>query len=279
MARSSLMSLLPDFAEEKPAPPVYSAPGFEPLVHAASSKEEFSSLDMPIGFMGLEPATDTETEIDPFAATPLADDGEIGDFEDLDIGSLEDLDLPGLDDIPAAGAAGPSVPDLPQHPAGDLPAETGLDDIDQAAADGLAAQSALEEAHREEIERLQMAHREALDLLLKESLPKAKQEIVETLASELAPLLAGRVREGLVEQSVAALSDMVSRLLDDTAAVTFDLHGPEHLVLAFQNAWEGDAAQINPMPDESIDLVARIDKTVIATRLAEADRLIAEALT
>jgi hypothetical protein len=270
------MSLLPDFAEEKPAPPVYSAPGFEPLVHAASSKEEFSSLDMPIGFMGLEPATDTETEIDPFAAAPLADDGEIGD---LDIGSLEDLDLPGLDDIPAAGAAGPSVPDLPQHPAGDLPAETGLDDIDQAAADGVAAQAALEEAHREEIERLQFAHREALDLLLKESLPKAKQEIVETLASELAPLLAGRLREGLVEQSVAALSDMVARLLDDTAALTFDLHGPEHLVLAFQNAWEGDAAQINPMPDESVDLVARIDKTVIATRLAEADRLIAEALT
>lgn len=279
MARSSLMSLLPDFAEEKPAPPVYSAPGFEPLVHAASSKEEFSSLDMPIGFMGLEPATDSETEIDPFVAAPLAEDGEIGDLDDFDVGSLEDLDLPDLDDIAAASTAGPSVPDLPHDLAGELLAETGLDDIDQAAADGVAAQAALEEAHREEIERLQMAHREALDLLLKESLPKAKQDIVETLASELAPLLAGRVRDGLVEQSVAALSDMVSRLLDDTAAVTFDLHGPEHLVLAFQNAWEGDAAQINPMPDDSIDLVARIDKTVIATRLAEADRLIAEALT
>ena len=66
MASSSLLNLLPDFSEGQSAPRRHPS-GFEPLVGAALSKEEFSTLGMSVGFIGLGDATPTEDSPDPFA--------------------------------------------------------------------------------------------------------------------------------------------------------------------------------------------------------------------
>jgi hypothetical protein len=287
VASSSLLNLLPDFSESEPAPRRHPS-GFEPLVGAALSREEFSSVGMPVGFMGLGEDTPSEDFADPFAQTAEAEAGGLDDLADLgDLADLtsDDSGLPGLQDELAdvLGELGSPEPDLdfPGSPLGEMeepmPSAPGLDEIDIAAADAIAAQEALETAHREEIERLQQEHREAMGALLDTSLPRMKQEVAEAIASDLAPLLAGRIRAGLVEQTVAALQKKIVELLDDSSVLTFELRGPEHLVSAFLHTWSGDASQVKAVAGDGVDLVARIDRTVVATRLSELDRLIEEA--
>lgn len=285
MARSNLLDLLPDFSEHRPTQPPQVPPGFEPLVHAALSKEEFSALDMPVGFTGISPESEPEIEVDPFA--DLAGD-ETGDFGALDdLSPLADPDLPGLDadlpglsmDIDTEAAAPDLLPEALPELDLELPAMNAKEDVGLAAAETLPGHDALEAAHREEIERLQEAHREALDSLLNEAIPNAKREIADAIAEDLAPLLTGRIRASMVESTLQALTRKITEVMDDASAITFDLRGPEYLISAFQDAWSGDAAQIRPIPDDGVDLVARIDRTVIATRLSEFDRLIGEAST
>lgn len=281
MASSSLLDLLPDFSEGQSAPRRHPS-GFEPLVGAALSKEEFSTLGMSVGFIGLGDATPTEDSPDPFAEAGEAEAGDLDDLADLTSG---DSGLPGLQDELAdvLGELEAPMPDLdfPGSPVGELeepiPSEPGLDDIDIAAADAIAAQEALETAHKEEIERLQQEHREAMDALLDTALPRMKQEVAEAIASDLAPLMAGRIRAGLFHQTIAAMQQKIIELLDDSSVLTFELRGPEHLVSAFLDIWSGDASQVRAVAGDGVDLVARIDRTVIATRLSELDRLIEEA--
>ena len=284
MASSSLLNLLPDFSESEPAPRRHPS-GFEPLVGAALSREEFSTVGMQVGFMGLGEDTPSEDFTDPFAETAEAEAGDLDDLGDLADLTTDDSGLPGLQDELAdvLGELGSPEPDFdfPGSPLGDteepMPAEPGLDEIDIAAADAIAAQEALETAHREEIERLQQEHREAMGALIDTSLPKMKQEVAEAIASDLAPLMAGRIRAGLVDQTIAALQNKIVELLDDSSVLTFELRGPEHLVSAFLDTWSGDASQVKAVAGDGVDLVARIDRTVVATRLSELDRLIEEA--
>lgn len=281
MASSSLLNLLPDFSEGQSAPRRHPS-GFEPLVGAALSKEEFSTLGMSVGFIGLGDATPTEDSPDPFAEAGEAEAGDLDDLADL---TSDDSGLPGLQDELAdvLGELEAPKPDLdfPGSPVGELeepiPSEPGLDDIDIAAADAIAAQGALETAHKEEIERLQQEHREAMDALLDTALPRMKQEVAEAIASDLAPLMAGRIRAGMFDQTIAAMQQKIIELLDDSSVLTFELRGPEHLVSAFLDTWSGDASQVRAVAGDGVDLVARIDRTVIATRLSELDRLIEEA--
>lgn len=285
MARSSLLNLLPDFSEGQSAPRRRPS-DFEPLVGAALSKEEFSTLGMPVGFMGLGEDTPSDEFADPFAevaeAEGLDDLGDLGDLADLTSGDPAIPDLQDeLADVlgeleapePELDAIGPPLGET-EDPALSAP---GLGDIDMAAADAIAAQEALETAHREEIERLQQEHREAMGALLEMALPKVKQEVAEAIASDLAPLMAGRIRAGLVEKTIAALQEKIVELLDDSSVLTFELSGPEYLVSAFLDSWSGDASQVKAIAGDGVDLVARIDRTVVATRLSELDRLIEEA--
>jgi len=287
VAHSSLLNLLPDFSEGQSAPRRHPS-GFEPLVGAAMSKEEFSTLGMPVGFMGLGEDTPTEDFADPFAETGEADAGGLDDLGDL--GDLADLtsgdtELPDLQDELADVLGGLRAPepdldslglplDMAEEP---MPSVPGLDDIDIAAADAIAAQEALETAHREEIERLQQEHREAMGALLETALPKVKHDVAEAIAADIAPLMAGRIRAGLAEKTIAALQQKIIELLDDSSALTFELRGPEYLVSAFLDSWSGDASQVKAVAGDGVDLVARVDRTVVATRLSELDRLIEEA--
>lgn len=281
MARSDLMSLLPDFTETRPEQPRrHAAPGFEPLVHAALDREEFTSLDMPMGFFAPMESDEPGIGDDPFAdlAMPeLGQDPALGELPDLvDSGGDEEGDL-GDELANLLGDIGDSLRSPEFARPAPLPV-TGLEDVDLSAADAIAAQEALEAAHREEIDRLNGEHREAMRTVMDEALPKAKQEILDALSAELGPLMAGRLREGFVRTSLDALAGQLAELLDDGSALSFDLHGPEYLISAFVEDWSGDANQIRAVPSDGVDLIARIDRTVIATRLSEFDRLMQEAV-
>jgi hypothetical protein len=282
VARSGLLNLLPDFSEGQTAPRQHPS-GFEPLVHAALSKEEFSTLGMPVGFMG---GGNPRAKSTPSRSWPEPKPAISTISADLPTLTAPDTDRPDLEGELADILGGLESPEMASDSLEPLSAETdmaspslaGLDDVDIAAADAIAAHEALEAAHREEIERLQEAHREALNSLLTEAIPKVKQEVADALATDLAPLMAGRLRAGLVDTTLEALRQKMAELLDDASALSFDLRGPEYLISAFLDAWSGDASQVRAIADDGVDLVARIDRTVIATRLSELDRLIEEAV-
>ena len=283
MARSGLLDLLPDFSEHTPTQLRQDPPGFEPLVHAALSKEDFAVLDMPVGFTGMAADAEPDSGPDPFADI---DGGETDGFADIvGLAAEDDAGFPDLNgdlaDLSADMIAADPEPGPPPVPLledeADLAIPEAPEDLDTGAADAIAAQDALEAAHREEMEGLQETHREELDSLLKQAIPKAKQEIADALAADIAALLTSRLRAGCVETTIEAMTRKVTEVLDDASAVSFDLRGPEHLISAFLDTWSGDKAQIRAIPGEGVDLVARIDRTVIATRLSEFDRLIEEA--
>jgi len=43
--------------------------------------------------------------------------------------------------------------------------------------------------------------------------------------------------------------------------------------------WSGDASQVRLVPGNEIDLVVRVERSVLATRLSEVDRLLQEAMS
>lgn len=270
MSRSALLHLLPDFSEAQPRPAPSREPGFEPLVHEALSRDEFTTLDMPAGFTGLDP--------DPFAEPedPFADIGSDTDTSELDLPDLE----ADVDDLPDPFGGEPGLDSLYEPEAALPPADRpepdqGFGETD----DGVPAHEMLEEAHRAEIERIEAAHREALDHLVTTAIPKIKEDVVAAIAADLAPLLAGRIRADIVSHTLDSLAAEVAALLEDTDAVGFELRGPENLLSAFMDKWSGDASQVRLVPGNEIDLVVRVERSVLATRLSEVDRLLQEAMS
>jgi hypothetical protein len=263
LSRFSLLHLLPDFSDSVPVLATRRDPGFEPLVRDALERNVFSSIHVPNGFAGL--AADSYIVDDPFEdfENPLMMEPETDILSAVDGGEdpsfatdLHDLNLP-------AAALGPDS----------LVGDTAFED------DGIAVNELLEASHREEIDRLETAHREALDNFLSTAISKAKDEVIDTIASELAMLLAERIRADIVEDTMGALTDAVRAIVEDTGAIGFELRGPENLILDFQARWPSDGARITTVAADIPDLVVRIEKSVISTRLAEVDQIVQEAVS
>jgi len=293
LSRSALLDLLPDFSSggRRQAPP--RAPGFEPLVHDAGTREEFSTLGMPAGFSGISGGSELGGTIDPFAE-------ELGLMPEIDIGEeppsldLSDLapDEPGLDgglsteepvdlmEEPVDLMGEPSIGETEDIPS-DLPVQENVE-LDEEAdenANGIAAHELLEAAHRAELNDVETAHRVEMEELISSRIPKLRDEVAEVIAAELAPLLATCLREEQVSKTIDALVAEVTSALHDSDAVGFELRGPQELLSTFEEKWPDGDAPVKLVPSDGVDLVARIDKTVISTRLSEVDRLIQEALS
>jgi len=287
LSRSALLDLLPDFSSggRRQAPP--RPPGFEPLVEDAGMREGFSTLGMSSGFPGLAGEPDFAAGADPFAETP-------GLMPEIDIGdeppSLDLSDLAPAESEPGAGLGTEAPIDLMEEPfpedaaAGPVP-ELGAgqdlapDDDPDETATGITAHELLEAAHRAEINDIETAHRKEMEELVSVRIPGLRDEVAEVIAAELAPLLATCLRDEQVTKTLDALVAEVKSALADTDAVGFELRGPQALLEAFEEKWPEGGAPVKLVAADSVDLVARIDKTVISTRLAEVDRLIQEALS
>lgn len=286
MSRSDLLDLLPDFSSgrRRQAPP--RAAGFEPLVQDAGSREGFTSLGMPAGFPGLSEEPDFGGAADPFA-------GDAALVPEIDLGeeppSLDLSDLASDEPDPFAGLTTEEPVDLIDEPlsdeTGDLAPDMtvrediGLDEEPEDTGTGIAAHELLEAAHRAELNDLETAHRKEIGELVSERIPRLRDEVAEAIAAELAPILAACLREDQVDKTLNALVAEVASVLGDTNAVGFELRGPQELLSAFQEKWSDESAPAKLVPAEGMDLVARIDKTVISTRLSELDRLIQEVLS
>jgi len=286
LSRSALLDLLPDFSSGGRRQPPPRAPGFEPLVQDAGSREGFTSLGMSAGFSGLSVEPDFGGAADPFGDQPaLMPEIDMGaEPPSLDLSDLapEEADPTGglgteapidLIDEPFTDEAGETFPDLAAQE------DMVLDEESEETATGIAAHELLEAAHRAELNDVETAHRKEIEDLVSTRIPNLRNEVAEAIAAELAPLLASCLREEQVAKTLDALVAEVAAVLEDTEAVAFELRGPQHLLSAFEEKWSDGSAPVKLVPADSMDLVARIDKTVISTRLSEIDQLIQEALS
>ncbi|MFZ2102079.1 MAG: hypothetical protein WAU86_16095 [Oricola sp.] len=280
MSRSALLDLLPDFSRggRRSAPP--RAHGFEPLVEDAQSRERFSTLGMSSGFTGFPP--------EPDFGGPDIFGGEPELLSDIDLGvETTALDLAGMGiddgDFAGGGLSTEASVDLMEKPAADVDF-AGVDGFGpqveyEEEATGITAHELLEAAHRAEINDIEVAHRGQMEEFVSATIPKLRADIVDTIADQLAPLLSGYLREAHLAKTLDALSARIAKLLEDSEAVGFELHGPKDLLSAFSERWPEGSVPPKLVPADGVDLVARIDKSVVATRLAEVDRLIQEALS
>lgn len=286
MSRSALLDLLPDFSNGGRRQPPPRATGFEPLVQDAGSREEFSALGMPSGFPGLSAEPELGALADPFAEDP-------GLMPEIDMGeqppSLDLSDLAPAESDPAGGLSTEEPIDLMDEPsaddaddvAPDFPDQESilLDEEAEETAAAVAAHELLEAAHRAELNDVETAHRKEMEELVSSRIPKLRDEVVEAVAAELAPLLATCLRAEQVARTLDVLVAEVASALRASDALGFELRGPQELLAAFEEKWTDDGAPVTLIPGDGVDLVARIDKTVISTRLSEVDRLIQEALS
>ncbi|WP_421855197.1 hypothetical protein [Oricola sp.] len=280
MSRAKLFDVLPDLMTGPPPRREARASGFEPLVAEAAGRPDFVPIDMSAPFTGA-------TEPDPLQV--LAGDADLGGVIDLDIDldgpALEPLGQPADDPLspfagpmpgerdPVVPAAAPILPDLP-----DVPDRSGLTGLPEAAhaipADGPPADAAAEAAHNDEIARLETVYQMALHDIVDTAIPKAREDITAAIAGELAPLVATRIRGSLADHMVSALVAEVSELLVDSDAVSFELKGPERLLLSFREQWADDNPPVRLVAADTVDIVAKVGRTVLATRLADVDRLL-----
>lgn len=292
MSRSGLFHLLPDLDREAPRPARRGRQTFEPLVVRAGMVDRFEDLDMAFG---TEAANGSLKSDDPFASlgesfeesNDLSAFGDLADLSgnaDLDfpdpaefaassefadvLAETEGVDLAALDD-PFADAATPAFPGLAE--------KSGPSVADELAA-ATAREAAAQSAHREEIDRLEKDHRAAIARLASEAIPAMREQVASELAAQIAPLLARRLRSDLVATTVAALTEEVKAILAESGAVVVEVRGSETLVSTFREQWDVDGVSVRTVVADGPDLVVRIDKAVMATRLGEFDRIIAEAI-
>ena len=280
MSRSALLDLLPDLSQGRPHQHPAREPGFEPLVLEANSHEEFSSLGMPAGFTAA--SADHAPEIDPFA-DPLSGFEDVSEQQPLDLPDIDidAADLPGglsaEEPIDILGEAAMDLGETDALPPADITPPAGGEE--PAGGDvGIAAHELLEASHRADIAELEAAHRDEIDRLVSTAIPKIREDVTAAIAAELVPLLVNRIRADVVDKTLQALASEVTGLLEDNDAVRFELHGPQALLSGFMEKWNGDAASVKLVAGNSPDLVAHVDRTVIATRLSEVDRLFEEAM-
>ena len=275
MSRAKLFDVLPDLMTGPPPRREARAPGFEPLVAEAAGRPDFVPIDMSAPFTGA-------TEPDPLQADPLqvlAGDADLSKVIDLDIdfdgpaleplGQPVDEPMPGESD-PVMPAAAPDLPDVP-----DLSGLPGLPESAPAIpAETAPADAAAGAAHNDEIARLETVYQMALHDIVDTAIPKVREDITAAIAGELAPLVATRIRGSLADHMVSALVAEVSELLVDSDAVSFELKGPERLLLSFREQWADDNPPVRLVAADTVDLVAKVGRTVLATRLADVDRLL-----
>ena len=287
MSRAKLLNILPDLAAGPPPRLQPRAPGFEPLVAEAVSRPDFAPIEMPTVFTG---AAEAETppglagepglsefsgfapDLDALAPQPAEPAVE----EPVIIDNDFDINRP---EAAAPALAGPDLPDLPDLPGlPDAPPDPPLAREPAAAPDpgGTHAQAleAMEASHKEELARMETVYQMAFNDLVENAIPKAREEIVDAIADQLVPLLAGHMKASLADRMVSALVAEVSELLADSDAVAFELKGPEALLRAFQDQWPDREMPVRLVASDGIDLVAKVGKAVLATRLGEVDRLV-----
>ncbi|QKV19632.1 hypothetical protein [Oricola thermophila] len=281
MSRSALLDLLPDLSsgDRHFAPP--RAPGFEPLVEAAGSREEFAVLGMPAGFSGVASEPGIGSEPDSCVEHIMAPDIDLsGERTSLDVATEESLANAGLTtELPVDIANEPEEADSDSVDPDAIPhVDTSQDRGEEDVAAGLPMHELLEAAHRAEIGDIERAHQYEIAELFSTKLPRLRGEVVEAVAGELAPLLAATLREAQAEKVLNSFVAEIGAMLEGGEALQFELHGPAHLISAFKEMWPENDVPVKYVVADGADLLARIDKTVIATRLSEVDRLIQEAL-
>lgn len=288
MSRSSLFEFLPDLSGDAPPRRRARGEGFEPLVAEASGRPEFSAIDVNACFTEPEPLPPEEPGgVILDTEDLLAELGELGELGDLDGHSDEHDDHSGLSSVDQglhhhlhhapADEEPPAAPFFNEDgdPGGAAlasPSDTNAPLADAAAV----APDALAVSHSAELEEQERSHNSTVNKLVSSSIPKLREEIIQSISEELAALVSGHIRVAIAERMLAAITDEIRRLLSDGDAVSFELRGPEALIATFREQWSEDDVEIRTVLAESVDLVARVDQAVVATRLSEVDRLLQE---
>jgi uncharacterized protein with gpF-like domain len=129
---------------------------------------------------------------------------------------------------------------------------------------------------REEIDRIEAVYQAALQDMIETALPRAREQIVDAVLDQLAPFLTRHVRDSMADRMISAMMAEISEALESQDAVSFELTGPESLLQRFREQWPDENRPAKLAVSDDIDLVARIGKSVLMTRLAEIDRTLQE---
>lgn len=136
------------------------------------------------------------------------------------------------------------------------------DDMQRALSEQRAeADHALIEARKRWIED------EAIKLAadVEAGLEKVRQEMAASLTRALVPFLAGRLEEAALEEIGAAAGAVVN----ESAGVTIELAGREDLTQALAGRLEMAADYVKVTQQDQAEVRAKIDSTLLETRLAD----------
>ena len=94
---------------------------------------------------------------------------------------------------------------------------------------------------------------------------KIRQEMAQSLTRALIPFLAGRLEETALEEIGVAAGAIIS----ESAGVTVEVSGRADLTRDLAGRLEMSADYVKTSPEENAEVRAKIDSTLLETRLAE----------
>jgi hypothetical protein len=160
----------------------------------------------------------------------------------------------------------------------------------EARAEGEAAvRNELEARHVSELDAAAARHaaelealRAELETLALQSIPEAIQarsaEIADTLAGDVADILAPLIDEAVRGHVVAQLAAEIRGMLEIDNAGQITVTGPASLVDALGDRLGADATRISVVHAEQFDIEIETDRTLLASRLSEWTQALKESL-
>lgn len=165
---------------------------------------------------------------------------------------------------------------VPEEPAFDIEAErtAAFERGSREAADLLTAthQAELEaerSRHLEEVNELRMQFEQDFSTTLAARFDQLASELSESIGEQVARVVAPFLERALSEQMIGQLAAAIAEVLADQEGIRISVSGSPSMFDSLKTALGDRAAQLEFTEGEAFDLTARLDDTVMSTRLSE----------
>lgn len=249
--------LLPDFGEEERRLDPVSGEGFVPFGRVPDRQSEHGEIAFA-----------------PHRPSPSTDGGAADNTDPRHLGP--DTDQVSSDAPAAAGAAalqaklnaafaGDEADTLAQAPGSDIDAPRPAAALDAH----MQEQQALVAQLHAQIEAMQAAHDAELAQLAARATSAATDAAVSAVMEGLSELLSHPIFEATTDLALIRFRDELTALLGATDAVTVQVRGPGDLLERLRAHWPEGVDQPDMVETEGLELVARVDRAVLSTRIEE----------
>lgn len=170
----------------------------------------------------------------------------------------------------------PAATAVPEEPAFDIEAERSAafergsrEATDLLAATHQAEMEAERSRHLEEINEMRTCFEQDFSTTLAQRFDQLATELSESIGEQVARVVAPFLERSLSEQMIGHLAGAIAQVLADHEGTRVAVSGSQSMFESLKTALGDRAAQLDFTEADGFDLTARLEDTVLSTRLSE----------